>query len=291
MADLTDLIERAWGVLSRWAVPVMMTAAYALLVATSETDTTGKAWMAAGLLLVMIAWFTFRALADAAALSRALSVGDTERLLALADRGLAHRRARPPAVRARFLVARGLAHLLRGEFADARTALDAAAPAPDLQPLTATLRLIAQVELGLARSHGHADQRGEPGEHGSSNARERPAESGPQHVADDIGQFTHPGQRDARQTQNPSSVPAPRAPWLAWLADGIRAWRAGQLDAATSLLTRVTDDIRAGSALRAIAHLYAARIADARHDSVAAAGHRAAASDLAAPDAAWLRNA
>ena len=258
MADFTDLIERAWGVLSRWAVPVMMTAAYALLVATSETDTTGKAWMAAGLVLVMIAWFTFRALADAAALARALSVGDTERLLALADRGLCHRRARLPAIRARFLVARGLAHLLRGEFPAARTALDAAEPAPDLQPLAATLRLIVQVELAARETAGPAAPRGD-----------RPDTSG--------ALDTFP-------------VAAPRAPWLAWLADGLRAWRTGQLDAATSLLTRVTDDIRTGSALRAIAHLYAARIADARRDAAAAARHRAAAADLAAPDAAWLRS-
>src|SRR5215831_19466264 len=86
MADLTELIVRGWGTLSRWAVPVMMALAYALLVATSETDATGKAWMATGLVLVLIAWFAFRALADAAALSRALSVGDTAALGALADR-------------------------------------------------------------------------------------------------------------------------------------------------------------------------------------------------------------
>lgn len=259
MADLTDLIERAWGALSRWAVPVMMTLAYALLVVTSETDASGKAWMAAGLLLVMAVWFTFRALADSAALSRALSVGDTERLLALADRGLAHRRTRPPAVRARFLVARGLAHLLRGELPAARTALDAldaARPAPELQPLAATLRLIIQVELAAPETAGRLYRADQP---------------------------------DTRGMLDTFPVAAPRAPWLAWLADGLRAQRTGELDAATSLLTRVTHDIRAGSALRAIAHLYIARIADTRHDPATAARHRTAATDLAAPDAAWLR--
>lgn len=258
MADLTDLIERAWGVLSRWAVPVMMTLAYALLVVTSETDASGKAWMAAGLLLVMTVWFIFRALADSAALSRALSVGDTERLLALADRGLAHRRTRPPAVRARFLVARGLAHLLRGELPAARTALDAAEPDPELQPLAATLRLIVQVELAAPETAGTLPRADQP---------------------------DTPGMLDS------FPVSAPRAPWLAWLADGLRARRTGELDAATSLLTRVTDDIRAGSALRAIAHLHIARIADTRHDPATAARHGAAAADLAAPDAAWLRGA
>ncbi|HEX7840599.1 MAG TPA: hypothetical protein VF469_24135, partial [Kofleriaceae bacterium] len=80
MTDLTDRIERAWGALSRWAVPVMMTLAYAFLSATAQTDTAGKLWMAAGLGLVLIAWFSFRALAEAAALSRALAVGDAARL-------------------------------------------------------------------------------------------------------------------------------------------------------------------------------------------------------------------
>ncbi|HEX7841143.1 MAG TPA: hypothetical protein VF469_26880, partial [Kofleriaceae bacterium] len=67
------------------------------------------------------------------------------------------------------------------------------------------------------------------------------------------------------------------------------AWHRGELDTAAPLLARVTGDIRAGSALRAIAHVYAARIAEARDDASAAARHRAAASSLADPEAAWLR--
>jgi hypothetical protein len=243
MADLTDLIVRGWGVLSRWAVPVMMTLAYALLVATSETDTTGQAWMAAGLALVLTAWFAFRALAAAAALSRALSVGDTAALIELSDRALARRRR--PAARAGPLVARGFAQLLRGEHAAALAALDEARPGPELRPLVAAARIVAHVELGLAI---------DPGD---------PA----------------------------AAVSAPRTPWLGWLADGAIAWRDGRLDAAAPRFARVIDDIRAGSALHAIAHLYAARIADARAAAADAARHRAAAADLAAPDAAWLRGA
>jgi hypothetical protein len=152
MADLTDLIVRGWDGLSRWAVPVMMTLAYTLLVATSETDATGKAWMAAGLVLVLIAWFAFRALADAAALSRALSVGDTTALSALADRARARRRR--PAARARPLIARGFADLLRGEHAAALAALDGAGPGPELRPLVAAARIVACVELGRAIDPG-----------------------------------------------------------------------------------------------------------------------------------------
>src|SRR5262249_34192285 len=79
---------------------------------------------------------------------------------------------------------------------------------------------------------------------------------------------------------------APRTPWLGWLVDGAIAVRDGRLDAAGPLLARVIDDIRAGSALRAVAHLHAARIADARGDAPDAARHRAAAAQLAAPDPA-----
>ncbi|HEX3762786.1 MAG TPA: hypothetical protein VHW23_29020 [Kofleriaceae bacterium] len=241
MADLTDLIVRGWGVLSRWAVPVMMALAYALLVATSETDATGKAWMATGLVLVLIAWFAFRAMADTAALSRALSVGDTEALTALANRELARRRR--PAARARPLIARGFALLLRGEHAAALAALDEARPGPELAPLAAAARILARIELGHSIEPGAA------------------------------------------------AVSAPRTPWLGWLVDGAIAARDGRLDAAAPLLARVIDDIRAGSALRAIAHLHAARIADARGDAPDAARHRTAAAEPAAPDAAWLRGA
>jgi hypothetical protein len=86
------------------------------------------------------------------------------------------------------------------------------------------------------------------------------------------------------------TVRAPRTPWLAWLADGLLAWCDDRLADAAPLFGRVIDDIRAGSALRAIAHVYAARIAEAQEDAAAAARHRAAAANLAAPDAAWLRS-
>jgi len=247
MADQPDGLDRAWGVLSRWAVPVMMALAYALLAATSDTDTSGKAWMMGGLALVLIVWFAFRALTDAAALSRALGVGDTARLLARADRELARRRR--PADRARFLVARGLAHLLRGEHAEARAALDAAEPAGEIAPLAAALRVIARVEADPdAASAG--------------------------------------GVELAAAT---ATAGGPRAPWLGWLADAALAWRAGRLADAAALAARVTGEVRAGSAVRAIAHVYAARIAEAGGDPGGAARHRAAAAELAAPDAAWLR--
>jgi hypothetical protein len=235
-----DVLERVWGILSRWAVPVMMTLAYVLLAATSDTNATGKTWMAVGLGFVLVVWFVFRALTEAAALARAVSVGDVARLFALADRQLS--RKRRPAGRARFLVARAFARQLRGEFAAALAALDEVKPGQDLQPLVSMIRISALVELG------------------------RPA-------------------ADARA----ALVGAPRAPALGWLAEGQIAWRDGDLDTATQRFARIIGDVRAGSAIRAIAHLYAARIADARGQVEIAGRHRTRAANLASPDAAWLR--
>jgi hypothetical protein len=235
-------------VLSRWGVPVMMTLAYVLLAVTSDTDIIGKAWMGVGLGFVLVVWFVFRALTETAALSRALRVGDTVRLFALADRHLA--RTRRPADRAPFLVARGLGHQLRGEFAEALAALDEARPAPDLQPLAQAVRIGALIELG------------------------RPTAE----LVGLVAGATH----DRR---------APGAPAVIWLAEGQIAWRTGELDIAAERLARVIDDIRAGSATRAIAHVYAARTADARGEPAAAARHRAAAGALATPDATWLHGA
>jgi hypothetical protein len=235
-----DVIERIWQVMSRWAVPVMMTLAYVFLAATSDTNTTGKTWMGVGLGFVLVVWFVFRGLTETAALSRALGIGDVTRLSALADRQLA--RKRRPADRAPFLVARGFALQLRGEFAAALAALDEARPGPDLVPLASVVRISALIELG------------------------RPAE-------------------EVRAIK----VSASRAPALGWLAEGQIAWYGGDPDTAAQQFARVIDDVRAGSATRAIAHLYAARIADARGQAQIAVRHRTAASNLAAPDASWLR--
>jgi hypothetical protein len=235
----SGVLERAWAVLSRWAVPVMMTLAYVLLALTSDTDTTGKAWMGVGLGFVMVVWFVFRALTESAALSRALRIGDTARLFALADRHLA--RKRRPADRVPFLVARGLAHQLRGEFAEALAAVEGIEPPPDLQALAQVVRIGALIELR-------------------------------QPVA------PLPGRAAGRLSSA-----------LDWLAEGQIAWQAGALDTAAARCAQVIDDVRAGSAIRAIAHVYAARIADARGEPAAGARHRAAASALAAPDATWLR--
>ena len=241
--DLPDpvLIEKIWRVMSRWAVPVMMSLAYVFLAATSEVDTTGKLWMGVGLVFVLVVWGLFRRLADSAALARALSVGDVGKLELIAVRGATRKKTS-----ARFVVAGALAHTLRGDFPAARAALDAGlggqvVPA-ELVALTAVVQIAARTELG------------------------EPVEA--------VRGFV---------------VASPRTPALAWLADGIVAWRAGQLDVARGELTRVIDDIRAGGAARAIAHVYAARVADANGEPAEAVRHRRDAAALATPGARWLR--
>lgn len=247
MTDVPAPLERAWGVLARWAVPVMMALAYTLLVETSDASRTGEAWMAGGFALVMTAWFVFRRLTADAALSRALGVGDTAALAAIADRELARRRR--PAGRARFLVARGFAQLLRGEHAAARASL---APIGDPTRLPAALHSLCRAIDGLTA----------------------------------IEQADAPAIAAARTVGL-----RPGLPWLRSLVEGALAWHDGRLDIAEQLLGRVRDDIRAGSALHAIAELYLARIRDAGGDTASAARHRASAAALAAPDATWLRGA
>jgi hypothetical protein len=238
-----DLIERIWAVMSRWAVPVMMTLAYAFLAATSETNNTGRMWMGVGLLFVFAVWFSFRVMTETAGLSRALAVGDVAKLRELADHQLP--RLRRPEPRARMFVARALAYQLCGQFAEALAAIEAALAterlAPELMPLAATIQIGALVELGRPKT-------------------------------DD---WPHP-------------IASPAAPALAWLAVAEIAWRDRRLDEAAETFARVIDDVRAGSAVRAIAHVYAARIADMRREHTAAVDHRARAAALAMPEAIWL---
>jgi len=152
--EADPLLARVWAVLQRWAVPVMMALAYALLAATSDTGIAGKAWMAVGFAFVMVVWFVLRALTETAALARALGVGDVARLRELADRYLP--RKRRAADRAPFLVGQALAELLRGEPAAALAALELAAPGDDLAPLAAAVRIAALVELGRPAAEARA---------------------------------------------------------------------------------------------------------------------------------------
>ncbi len=117
-------IDRAWSILQVWGVPFGMTGAYLVLMWSAETDNTGKAWMAIGLGFVWVIWFVFRMLTQNAALSRSISIGDAARILDVSARFLKNHHR--PAQRAPYLVARGFAYELRKDWPKSLAALDEA---------------------------------------------------------------------------------------------------------------------------------------------------------------------
>jgi len=122
-----------WRFIASWFVPVIMTMAYIYLAVTSETDATGWAWMSIGLAFVLVVWWLFRVLTKGAALSRAVAVGDADKVSELDKRPL------PAAV----------AFELRGEWAKALAAVRRVQPKkPRDQVLAATTEISALVETG-----------------------------------------------------------------------------------------------------------------------------------------------
>ncbi|HEY6039927.1 MAG TPA: hypothetical protein VIV58_36850 [Kofleriaceae bacterium] len=122
-----------WRFVASWFVPVIMTFAYVVLAATSGTDATGWAWMSIGLAFVLVLWWMFRILANGAAMSRAVAVGDADRVTEIDKRPL------PAAV----------ALELRGEWARTLAAVRQAQPKkPRDQVLAATTEISALLETG-----------------------------------------------------------------------------------------------------------------------------------------------
>lgn len=132
--------------LASWTVPPLLLAGcYTVLAITSETDTSGKAWMAIGFAFVLVVWFTFRFAVEGAGLSRALSVGDADRVLEIANKQLARRSS--DASRAPYLIHQALAHELRADHAAALAAANAAKPTTPVDKLLHTsVRILALVE-------------------------------------------------------------------------------------------------------------------------------------------------
>lgn len=159
--------DRLWRLLQVWGVPVGMGIAYAMLIWSAETDNSGKAWMTIGYGFVLVVWFVLHYLMTTAALNRAIDVGDVERLKDVSDRNLRSRRSDKD--RARYLVARAIAHELTGAHADALAALDEAKldalPAAKRAPWllrAASTRVAALVGMGqvsLARAALDAELR------------------------------------------------------------------------------------------------------------------------------------
>jgi hypothetical protein len=202
--------------IASWVLPLIgMAIAYSVLAWSSDTDNTGKAWMAVGFGFVVVIWLVFRILVEQTALARAVASGDAARIIAITDKQLARRRG--DAARGPFLVYRALAQESRGEYTDALATLDAAKPADaGLQLLAAALRVLALVETGeVVAARRTCDSELEP-----------------------------------RATKLDARLHA--APHIhANLARGRLLLAERKLDEGRAQLRRVVDDIRAGAAMRA----------------------------------------
>lgn len=142
-------MERVKSIASWIAPPLLMSLCYTILAITSETDTTGKAWMAIGFLFVLILWMTFRLAVEGAGLSRALAVGDADKVLALTKKQLAKRSN--DQVRAPYFIHQALAHELRGDAAAALASAEAAKPVTPADKLLQTaVKMLALVDTGRA---------------------------------------------------------------------------------------------------------------------------------------------
>ncbi|MDB4957136.1 MAG: hypothetical protein JWO36_4705 [Myxococcales bacterium] len=241
-----------WSLLASWLIPVMMTGAYIVLAVTSETDHTGQAWMSIGLAFVLILWWLFRLLTEHAALSRAVAVGDADRILELTDKQLNPPRwvrKRGAGDRARLQIFRALAYETRGDW---QAALDAVSVTPVLSRQAPTLGVEAAcIRVAAYVETGRVDE-----------ARR---------ILD--ATITPAAARLDRRTNPVGYVNAN-------LARGRVRWAEGAFDEAADLFQRVIDDVRAGSGQRAVAHFYVARCDDARGNTNGAAAHRAKAAQL-----------
>jgi tetratricopeptide (TPR) repeat protein len=212
------MIDKFWSGLQVWGVPVGMAGAYAMLIWSADTDTTGKAWLAMGFAFVLVVWFIFRILTTQAALSRAIAIGDSAKLLETTGKQLA--RLKTDADRAPYHVARAFAHELRAEWSDALAELDKAnlAALPPAKRAPWQLRASMTRIAALVETNRIADAR-----------RVLDAELRP-----DAPHVLH---SDAYLAAN--------------LAAGRVLAAEGKRDEAAARLRKVADDVRATSAMRA----------------------------------------
>lgn len=240
-----------------WGVPIGMTGAYGVLAWSSDTDTTGKAWMAIGLGFVWVIWYVFRFLMQDAALSRAVATGDVTKVLELTGAQLGRRRG--AAARAPYLAARAHAYAIRGDWAEVLSTLaeaDVAAVAERNRPAVQLTAGTSKIAALLGTREVAAARRALDDELAPAAAADRSVRS------------------------------------LAYLivrtARGRVLAAEGDSAGARAELGKLLDDIRATSMQRATAHYELARLDEAAGDTAAAAMHRAEIAKLVPADA-WVR--
>ena len=207
-----------WRALQVWGVPVGMGIAYAMLIWSADTDTTGKAWLSIGYAFVLVIWFVLSYLMTTAALARAIDVADVARLKDVSDRALRSRRS--DKARAPYLVARAIAHELGGAHTEAIAALDEA----KLDALPAGKRAGWQLRATSTR------------------------------IAALVGLGQVSLARAALDAELPPDAPRPAhsdAALLAALSAGRVLAAEGKRDDAAKKLRSVIDDVRATAAMRA----------------------------------------
>lgn len=142
-------------VLTSWPVPVFLLIIFAALISTSDASPAGIGAAGFGLLLVLLVWGMFREFSVHAELSRALAVGDGATALRLAEREI---QRRGPRRRGPFVVYRGMAQELAGEWSKVLDGLADARPetlrgtggGTSWQLVADCLRVAAWCELGQA---------------------------------------------------------------------------------------------------------------------------------------------
>jgi len=136
--------------IARIAPPIIIVAAYGMLMATSHTDNTGKAWMSLGGLFVLILWFLITYLVGRAARGRDETSASISALVERADWEATIARV-AGVTTPQAIAQRAVAFAELGRTAEAGAAIAELPPPPEVAPVQID-HAVAELELALARA-------------------------------------------------------------------------------------------------------------------------------------------
>jgi len=136
--------------IARIAPPIIIVAAYGMLMATSNTDHTGKAWMSIGGAFVLVLWFLITYLVGRASRGPDDASATVAALVARADWETTIARL-AGATTPQALAQRAIAYAELGKASEARAAIEALPPPPAVAHVKNDLA-VAELELALARA-------------------------------------------------------------------------------------------------------------------------------------------